>query len=294
MKANFRMMLLAGSAPALLLGGCSNNHIIQGFDSFATMPKPGTSQLTAGTTEVSFTAANSKVTSVSSASVNANNSVTLTVDAAGVVTGLTIDGTQSSVSFSKANGDQLTFNAGVVRVKSADGKSLAVGADYNTLGFNYQTFGAWMTGVGTGSGHVGAFSAGAVTPVISMPTTGTATYNGTAGGIYVDTSGTTFIAAGSSALTANFANHSVSYSTSGTTAVDAVTGAALANPSILNMQGTLTLAAGSDAFGGAVSTGTLNGTANGRFYGPTANEAGGTFALTGSGVQSYLGGFGAK
>ena len=71
-------------------------------------------------------------------------------------------------------------------------------------------------------------------------------------------------------------------------------GTTLQNPAILNMQGTLTYAAGSNDFSGSVSSSGLNGNAKGRFYGPAANEAGGTFALTGSGVQAYIGAFGAK
>jgi hypothetical protein len=296
MKVKVGMMLLAGLAPALSLGGCSGDDAVHGFSSFATMPKPGTSKLPAVTTELSYTSAGpgfTKVTSLSPTS-DGSGSVTLTVDAAGSITGLTIDGTQSHISFSNTNGDLLTSNAGVASARSADGKNAATGADYNALGYNYQTFGTWVTGLGTGSGNAGAFSAGAPTPVSSVPATGTATYNGTAGGIYVDSSGATFVAAGSSALTANFANHSVSYSTSGTTAVDSATGAALPNPSVLNMQGTLSLASGSNDFSGSVSSSSLNGTARGRFYGPTANEAGGTFALRGPGVSTYLGAFGAK
>jgi hypothetical protein len=293
MKVNFRMMLLAGSAPALLLGGCSGNNNHE-FVSFATLAKPGTTQMPAITTEASHSsAAPAQHANTLSPTSDGTGTVTLTVDSAGFVTALTINGTQSSVSFNSTNGDLLRSNFGVGRAVSANGQNIAVAADPIAQGFNYQTFGAWMTGLGTGSGSAGAFSAGAVTPVASMPTIGTATYNGTAGGIYVDSSGNTFAAAGSSALTANFANHSVAYSTSGTTAVDS-TGTALANPSILNMQGSLTLAGNSNAFGGAVSTGTLNGTARGQFYGPTANEAGGTFALTGPGASSYLGAFGAK
>jgi hypothetical protein len=296
MKKRFGMMLLAGLAPALSVGGCSGDDHDHGFISFATMPKPGTSTLPGVTTEASYTATGPdfKVRGVSPASEGSGN-VTLTVDASGRVTGLNIDGAQSKVSFSNGNGSTLATNgAGVATAVSADKKDYAIGADYNTLGYNYQTFGAWVTGVGTGSGNAGAISAGAATPVSSVPTTGTATYNGTAGGIYVDTSGTTFLAAGSSALTANFANHSVSYSTSGTTAVDTASGAALPNPSALNMQGTLSLTVGSNDFSGTVSSSSLNGAARGRFYGPTANEVGGTFALKGPGVSSYLGAFGAK
>jgi hypothetical protein len=36
----------------------------------------------------------------------------------------------------------------------------------------------------------------------------------------------------------------------------------------------------------------MTGTAKGRFYGPSAQEIGGTFSVTGAGVQSYGGAFG--
>jgi hypothetical protein len=93
----------------------------------------------------------------------------------------------------------------------------------------------------------------------------------------------------------------VSFSTSGSTAASTATGAALANPSILNIGGVLTYAGGANDFSGPVSsfhvTGsspTLSGSARGQFYGPSANEIGGTFALKGVGLEGYLGAFGAK
>ena len=38
----------------------------------------------------------------------------------------------------------------------------------------------------------------------------------------------------------------------------------------------------------------MSGNANGKFYGPTANEVGGTYAVSGSGLGSFVGGFGGK
>jgi hypothetical protein len=65
--------------------------------------------------------------------------------------------------------------------------------------------------------------------------------------------------------------------------------------STLNMTGTLNYTAGSNQFTGNVSTvGGLTGTATGRFYGPTAQEIGGTFGVTGAGVTTYGGAFGGK
>jgi len=63
----------------------------------------------------------------------------------------------------------------------------------------------------------------------------------------------------------------------------------------LDLTGSLSYNAGSNQFTGNVNnTGsTLTGTATGRFYGPAAQEIGGTFGLTGS-AGYYGGGFGAK
>ena len=43
----------------------------------------------------------------------------------------------------------------------------------------------------------------------------------------------------------------------------------------------------------SVSNG-MSGNMNGKFYGPALNEVGGTYAVTGSGVGSMVGGFGGK
>src|SRR5215469_17623698 len=99
MKVNFWTMLLAGSAPALLLGGCSGDNTHQ-FVSFATLVKPGTTQIPAMTTEASHSsAAPAQHVNTLSPTTNGSGTVTLTVDASGSVTALTINGTQSSVSF---------------------------------------------------------------------------------------------------------------------------------------------------------------------------------------------------
>ena len=60
------------------------------------------------------------------------------------------------------------------------------------------------------------------------------------------------------------------------------------------MTGELTYEAGSNQFTGPVeTTGGMTGMASGVFYGPAAEEIGGTFATQGTGVEAYIGGFGA-
>ncbi len=48
------------------------------------------------------------------------------------------------------------------------------------------------------------------------------------------------------------------------------------------------------AFSGNVSATGLTGSSSGQFYGPNAEELGGVFALEGTGVETYIGGYGAK
>jgi hypothetical protein len=63
----------------------------------------------------------------------------------------------------------------------------------------------------------------------------------------------------------------------------------------LDLRGNWNYAPGTSQFSGSVKTvnGDLTGSASGRFYGPTAQEIGGVYGLTGGGA-TMLGGFGGK
>ena len=56
----------------------------------------------------------------------------------------------------------------------------------------------------------------------------------------------------------------------------------------------MTYAAGTNTFTGNVTATGLSGTSTGRFYGPSAQELGGVFSLSGAGMEHYAGGYGAK
>jgi hypothetical protein len=67
------------------------------------------------------------------------------------------------------------------------------------------------------------------------------------------------------------------------------------------MSGVMKVTAGQNELSGNASTqgfggdyGKMSGPIYGRFYGPSAQEVGGTFGLKGSGVETYIGGFGGK
>ena len=94
--------------------------------------------------------------------------------------------------------------------------------------------------------------------------------------------------------TASFDSRTVNFNTSGTYISGSPSGSPVA-ASDLNLVGTLTIAAGANKVSGTVTTvNGMSGNANGKFYGPTANEVGGTYAVSGSNLGSFVGGFGGK
>ncbi len=119
--------------------------------------------------------------------------------------------------------------------------------------------------------------------------TGTATYEGLSAGIYIESEDVVFVTASDVEAVADFAGLSIEFETTGTEVGDDL-GSVTEMPG-LDMTGTLTYEAGRNQFTGTVTTtGGMTGTANGLFYGPAAQEIGGTFITQGA---SYIGAFGA-
>jgi len=227
----------------------------------------------------------------------AASSFTETLNSSGAITKVVITSPTGSVTFDTAAGATIgslaidpTINAAV----NSAGTSIALAADPLDQGWDYQSFGVWETGRGTGSGSAGVMSVGAPTTGAAIPTFGTATFTGKMGGIYVDAAGNDFVAASALTVNADFAARTLGVSSTGTVkSPDLSTTSPASN---LNLTGTLTYAAGTNSFAGTVSNGgTLTGTSSGRFYGPSAQELGGIFFLkAGSGVETYAGAYGAK
>lgn len=156
---------------------------------------------------------------------------------------------------------------------------------------SHMAFGEWMTPI-TGGMKGGFFAFGSVTPGPAIPVTGSATYNGAfhakafEGSIFLVTARTID---GSFSAAADFAARSVSVSTTNPT------------DSSYNLTGNLTYASGTNRLSGSFSTASgYSGGAVGRFFGPNAEELGGTFQL-GRGPlcalcirEAYVGSFGAK
>jgi len=143
-------------------------------------------------------------------------------------------------------------------------------------------------------------SAGAVTPASAVPTTGTGAFTGLASGFYVKSLGMPFSTAASMTETVDFSARSIAFATANTQAADLNSGTVSA-AAFLNLNGTLAYAPGSNQFTGNVTAPgvALHGSATGRFYGPAAQELGGTYRLTpddpfGNPRSTMMGGFGGK
>lgn len=207
---------------------------------------------------------------------------------------ISVTKTPANVSFNTANDDTIVQDGQYIRATSEDEDSLALFADPTAMGFNYQTFGVWATGLNGNSGKAAAGSFGAMTAVADMPNTGTATYDGEAVGLYVDRNADAaddvYLTRADMQAIADFADEEIAFSTSNTSAREFETGADAGFFDNLNMAGTLDIDGAT--FEGNVTAGDgLAGDASGRFYGPDAEEIGGTFSLTND-EDTYMGSFG--
>jgi hypothetical protein len=221
-----------------------------------------------------------------------NATVKFSFDSASQLSGIGIASSQATLSF-----DAVKCQGGVCSGENPGSFALAI--DPVAQGWNYQTFGIWaMEGAELPNLRIGAMSAGGPTSGNSIPTTGTASFKGLAVGLYIDPAGTIWGTAASMKADANFGSRTILFSTSNTMRggdVNAPTTASIPDGN-LNLSGTLSYAQGINNFSGALQTqnGALSGRGEGQFYGPTAEEIGGVYSLSGSGPSRMIGGFGGK
>ncbi len=244
--------------------------------------------------ETTYTADANGVTSVAPIGPTGTASATLTYDDKGALRKVTLEGPSTSRTWDSTLGAAFVDTGPGITAVSANGQDIAIAANPSAHGFEYQSFGAWLTGRGTGAGTAGVLSVGNETSGSNIPKSGTGIFTGVAGGVYVDQAGQDYAVSANASLAADFAKRTAEFTTLGSQKISnfdaSVTGA-----SDLDLTGTLTYGAGSNAMTGTVVSGSgMSGTANGRFYGPNAVEAGGIFHLRGPGVETYGGGFGTK
>ena len=187
--------------------------------------------------------------------------------------------------------DDVNVESGVIA--AGESGNVVILRDPEEVGFEYQTFGIWIEGndFTSSSGRVGNVTAGSVTPAGNIPSITRATYRGESVGWAVLPTGEFGLTEAdvtlttSDFVTVDFATENTAFGEYGLTTI--VVGA-----SDLNLTGTLTV--NGSSFSGSVSGAITDGTLNGRFYGPNAEEAGGLFVTTGSGGTAYNGSFGAR
>lgn len=275
-------------------GGSSSSS--SSSSSAATTPFTSWSNVVVGT-PVSFSGGPSSTLAVDGTSVQgaADGAATLTLNSSNNFSAISASTSGGSASFSTANGDtmQAGFDGYTTIALNKSQTSLGTFANPAANGFEYQTYGAWGA-YGNATTPAYAISVGNPSPASAIPLTGAVTFTGGATGYYVDVNKFGYVTYANMVANVTFNNQSVAFATTNTS-VTGGPGAPQISAPALNMTGTLSYAAGTNAMTGtATTTNGMSGNMNGKFYGPALNEVGGTYAVTGAGVGSMVGGFGGK
>ncbi len=261
------------------------------FETWRTDLAGKTIQVNGEGQQVAYTWAN-KITSVS-ATTDTSASGVFVFDANSTLTGLYLNSGGTTTGFTTGQIAALAADADFVVAENFS--SRAIVSNPKSLAWDYQSFGVWETGLDSDRGSYGAVSLGAPTAGTAIPGSGTATFTGKVVGSYVSTGGIGHTVLADLDVLADWSDQSLALTTSNTrTSID---GTAFSLASGLDMSSqTLTYSAGTNAFTGTLTTsnGQLSGDTNGKFYGPGAEELGGTFFLRGSGVETYSGAYGAR
>ena len=264
------------------------------FTSFsAVQPNQNVIMGGSGITMSGTQTSNGPVTSVSP-EMNGASNLTLGFDSQRKLTALAISAPEGNVSFDQSAGHSISCSGGGICSASSPTASAIIG-DALGSGWNYQTYGAWAVQSGPTSFVLGGVSAGNATPGNAVPTTGTARFFGNASGYFIDAAGIRSTSSAAMIANVDFQNRAIGFTTLDTTLVNSTTGAA-SSKGELDLLGSLNWAAGVNNFSGSVQTRdrNLNGSASGRFYGPKAEEIGGTYSLSGGATSRLVGGFGGK
>jgi hypothetical protein len=174
--------------------------------------------------------------------------------------------------------------------RTSDGIDVTAGrmvANPYAQGWNYQSFGVWNTQTMSG-GAIASSSFGAATPASAVPSSGTASFVGKLGGIYVSPAGEASMASADVRVSADFGNRSLSFASQGTRLTRDLKGSTAAPQ--LNLGGTLTYSPATNTFSGTLTNagGTMSGSSTGRYYGPAAQELGGVFTIKSANTAETL------
>ena len=214
----------------------------------------------------------------------------------GQIVALTILDGNERITFDARDGDLLLADGSLIGFSTPRGGSQVYLFDPQNDRFEHQTYGIWFTGGLQGAGQTGAGTYGPFrTPSENMPParSQTAVYNGSSLG-WVEESGAFGLVTANVRAETNFQDMDFEISDSVVTILDEAGSPVTPTPdSRLDLSGQLVVsgAAFAGVLNGAGGT-VLSGTVLGNFYGPSANEIGGTFAVSNPTIN-YYGSFGA-
>jgi len=280
-------------------GGSSLTQIT--FSDWDSITKPSQVNLEGLSVDFSYTAG-SKVSTITDKGVDSTTTASVNYRTNDTISKISFTSQNGTVTFNEDGTDTIGDTGTTVYGYNQAGSNFLLAANplNSSVDWNYQTFGIWETGRGTGSGTAGGISVGAATDGSSIPTSGTATYSGYFGGALVDYDGDDFITRGRVSLGADFTNRTLTFATTSTDYLSPVattpTWRSDSSLNISNVAGTkLSWSAATNSFTGNVVDGnSLSGTVTGKFYGPAAEEVGGIYNISGSGLNRHAGAFGAK
>ncbi len=289
----FKFRSFSAGLVCMALTACGGNESISlepttiPFAGFSRIPDNGTTEIDGQAVTASYVAdpATGNVTITNTT--GPSQSTTRVTTRNGVPIALAASAPGSSVSFDTRNGDTRIDAPLTTSYVTADGQDSATFINPGQAGYEYQTYGAWLTGAGTGSGTAGAGSYGLKTKASNVPVGVNATYNGVGLGVARLSDGQPYQTVSSVSVSTDF--NTASINSSNTSATNMNT-AATSNAPQLDFSGTG--AVSGSGFTASVSGTGTSGTAQGQFYGPSANEVGGTFSTSGPGGVWYMGSFG--
>ena len=226
-----------------------------------------------------------------------NASGTFTINSAGGFSEIAMNaGTTNSVSFKTASGDtiQNAYNNTTAVALNQAQTLVSIDAIPSAYSFQYQIYGAWGS-YGSSSLASNAVSLGSPSTGAGIPTTGTTTVSCSSSGYFVDLAKNAFLTNATMSATINFAAGTITFSTANTGILGGPLGSPISNNNLDLSGGSITYTVGTNVLTGSVfSANNMVGPVNGLFYGPNANELGGTYAITNTLVGTMVGGFGCK
>ncbi|MBK5934210.1 transferrin binding protein [Rhodovulum imhoffii] len=281
-------MLISGIA--LVLAGCGGGggggSADRAFEGISKIPANGTVAVPGEARRVNYTASGTDFDNIEISDISAPLETRIRLTHGNEEPRrVEISSGDEKIVFDAAQGDELEALDYSIVAMDAEGKTLAAlsgGADGE---LEYQVFGAWLTGYGTGSGTVGVASTGMRSA--QVPRSGNAEYRGTSVGVLKAADGKPYMTASDVHVETDFSTLEVhSYNTAKVNLNTEVE----SDASDVDFTAVGTVSGG--GFAGTVKGDIISGDMSGYFFGPNAEEVGGTFTAEGGG-NSYAGTFGA-